>query len=253
LHSNNFIIINGDFRALSIKAYCAIASGLLLLVLAVSVSFAQSTDPQNTDPQNKDRQSSVTAIALFKDRVMLSVDGGRAKIVGVGSTYEGVKVLSSNTESATVELNGQRETLTLNSTVAISGELGVESSGIGGFINLTKKRDGHFHTVGQLNGRTINFLVDTGASIVVLSSQDAKRIGLEYEHGFVATASTASGDSPMYTIKANKINVGSIEINDVSVGVIEGRFPVTPLLGMSFLGELDMTQTGRTLKLEQRQ
>lgn len=247
MHLNKYILINGDLCALSIKAWTRITSSLWLLVLAVSVSFAQTNDQQTSD-----QQISVTAIALFKDRVMVSVNGGKAKIVSAGSSHDGVKVLSANTESATVEINGQRETLSLNSTVAISSELGVESSGIGGFINLTKKRDGHFHTVGQVNGRTVNFLIDTGASIVVLSSQDAKRIGLEYEHGFLATASTASGDSPMYTIKAERINVGSIEIEDVSVGVIEGRFPITPLLGMSFLGELDMTQTGRSLKLEQR-
>ena len=247
MHLNNYILINGDLCALFVKAWSRVASGLLLLVLVVSVSFAQSPDTQTID-----RAISVTAIALFKDRLMLSVDGGKAKIVSAGSTHEGVKVLSSNTDQAIVEVNGQREVLTLNSTVAISSELGVASSGIGGFINLTKKRDGHFHAVGQVNGRTVNFLIDTGASIVVLSSQDANRIGLEYQHGTLATASTASGDSPMYTIKAEKINVGSIEINDVSVGVIEGRFPTTPLLGMSFLGELDMTQTGRNLKLEQR-
>ena len=197
-------------------------------------------------------QTSVTAIALFKDRLMISVNGSKAKIVRVGNTHEGVKVLSSSTEQAIVEIDGKRETLTLNSTVAISNELGVQTSGIGGFINLTKKADGHFHTVGQVNGRTVNFLVDTGASIIVLSSDTAERIGLEYQHGFLATATTALGDSPMYTIKADTINVGSIQINDVSVGVIEGRFPVTPLLGMSFLGELNMTQTGRNLKLEKR-
>jgi len=219
----------------SFKNY--ILPAFIISMLVVSTSYAQS---------------SVTAIALFNDRAMLSVDGAKAKIVRAGSTHQGVKVISSNTDQAVVEVNGKREVLTLNSTVAISDELGTAVTGEGGSIDLVKKSDGHFHAVGQINGRTMNFLVDTGASIVVLSSVDAKRIGLEYKHGFVATASTASGDSPMYTIKAGRINVGGIQLNEVSLGVIEGRFPVVPLLGMSFLGQVDMTQSGQSLRLEQR-
>lgn len=234
--------LNNNFRNSVFEPLTRFGIVRLMAVLMVSVAAISAVKAQ----------TSVTAIALFKDRVMLSVDGSKAEIVHAGSTHAGVKVLSSDTEQAIVEINGQREILTLNSAVSVSSELGVAANEEGGSINLIKKRDGHFHTIGQVNGRTVNFLIDTGASIVVMSSDDAKRIGLEYKHGFVATASTASGDSPMYTIRADQIKIGNIQLEEVSLGVIEGRFPVTPLLGMSFLGQLDMTQTGRSLRIEQR-
>lgn len=251
MHLNNKFSSDG-FVALVSKAQLKfrlikpqrISSLFIKLLLALAFS--------SLIPGTSYAQTSVTAIALFKDRAMLSVDGSKAKIVRAGSTHAGVKVLSSSTEQAVVEINGKREVLTLNGTVDLSSELGVSTDEEGGSIELIKKPDGHFHAVGQVNGRTLNFLVDTGASIVVISSADAKRIGLEYKHGFVATASTASGDSPMYTIRAEQINVGGIELKEVSLGVIEGRFPITPLLGMSFLGELNMTQAGNNLRLEQR-
>ena len=60
--------------------------------------------------------ASVKAVALFEGRAMLSVDGGKAKIISEGKTLSGVKLISSNTSQAIIEVNGKRQTLKLNSS-----------------------------------------------------------------------------------------------------------------------------------------
>jgi len=143
---------------------------------------------------------SVAAIALFKDRAMLSVDGTKAKIVRAGSSYRGVKVISSNTSEAVVEIDGVRKTLTLNSTAVLGTALGTAPSSKATSVVLYENDVGFFESEGQVNGRSIRFLVDTGANLVVFNSRHASRLGLDYLSGDKGYASTASGRAPMYTI-----------------------------------------------------
>jgi len=196
---------------------------------------------------------SVTAIALFKDRAMLSVDGNKAKIVRAGDTHRGVKLISSSTSEAVVEVNGARETLELNGTVVLSQSLGAKASAAGlARVEIYVSQGGAFLSPGRINDRSLEFLVDTGASLVVLSSQQANRIGLEYRNGRRTIAATASGNAPMYTVNLPRMSLGEIEVANVEVGIIEGAFPQVPLLGMTFLQKVTMTRSGNVMVLEER-
>lgn len=196
---------------------------------------------------------SVTAVALFKDRAMLSVDGQKAKIVAAGSSHLGVKLISSSTDQAVVEVNGQRETLKLSSTAILSQSLGAKANASElARVELYVERGGSFTSRGEINDRSLNFLIDTGASLVVLSSRQANRIGLNYLDGQRSIAATASGNAPMYVLNVSRISVGGIEVRNVDVGVIEGAFPETPLLGMTFLSKVTMTRNGNIMVLEER-
>jgi len=168
----------------------------------------------------------VAAVALFKDRAMLSIDGKKAKIVRAGTSYQGVKVISSSTSEAVIEIDGTRKTLK---------------------VVLYENEVGFFESDGQVNGRSIKFLIDTGANLVVFSSSDAQRLGLDYESGEKGVASTASGVAPMYRINIDSISIGGVELENITAGVIEGSFPQTPLLGMTFLSRLNMNRTGQTM------
>ena len=196
-------------------------------------------------------QTTVQAIALFNNKAMLSVDGGKAKIIKKGDSYKGVRLLSSNTDQAVVEINGQKEVLTLNSTVALSEDLDTKIKPKAS-IQLRADKEGFFRSNGEINGRSLNFLVDTGANLVVLSSDQANRIGLEYRNGTPSYAVTASGTTPMYAIQIPKISFGGLELTNIEAGVIEGSFPVIPLLGMTFLSRLNMTRNGNIMKLTKR-
>jgi len=194
----------------------------------------------------------VAAVALFKDRAMLSVDGKKAKIVRAGTSYQGVKVISSSTSEAVIEIDGTRKTLKLNSTTVLGTSLGARSNTTVTSVVLYENEVGFFESDGQVNGRSIKFLIDTGANLVVFSSSDAERLGLDYESGEKGVASTASGVAPMYRINIDSISIGGVELENITAGVIEGSFPQTPLLGMTFLSRLNMNRTGQTMVLEKR-
>jgi len=197
--------------------------------------------------------ASVKAIALFENRAMLSVDGGKAKIIRAGKTLSGVKLVSSNTSEAVVEINGKRKTLKLNSSLILDEPLGSKaSSSYVENVQLTVDQQGFFRGKGAVNGKSLEFLVDTGANLVVLNSNEADSIGLDYKSGIKSTAQTASGVAPMFIVTANTISIGGIELSNVEMGVIEGNFPAYPLLGMTFLGRLNMERNGQIMTLSRR-
>jgi len=197
-------------------------------------------------------EKSITAIALFEGRAMLSIDGNKAKIMREGQTLKGVTLVSSNTSEAVIEVNGKRESLVLNSSTVVSDELGAFEVRERAIVELRETDLGFFESSGKVNGRNISFIVDTGASLVVMNSLQANQIGLEYKEGELGYASTASGTAPMYNISIDTISVGGIELNDVQAGVIEGSFPEKPLLGMTFLRKVNMTRNGTLMTLEER-
>lgn len=209
---------------------------LLLLMLVVLPSKAETT---------------VQTIALFDGKAMLSVNGKKAKIIKEGQTYQGVRLISADTDRAEIELDGKREIISLNSTVILSDTLGTKVPPKKS-TQLWADDQGFFRAEGEIDGAALEFLVDTGANLVVLSSDQADRIGLEYKNGTQTYAATASGTSPMYAIQLNQISFGGIELNNINAGIIEGAFPLVPLLGMTFLSRLDMTRSGNMMELKKR-
>ena len=196
-------------------------------------------------------ETTIQTIALFDGKAMLSINGKKAKIIKQGETYLGVRLIQSNTDEALVEFDGKRETLLLNSAVTLTDSLGTkvppkEST------QIWADGDGFFRATGSINGAPLRFLVDTGANLVVLSGDEADRIGLEYKNGTRTYAATASGTSPMYAIRLNQISFDGIELNNINAGVIEGPFPMIPLLGMTFLSRLDMNRSGNIMELKKR-
>ena len=198
-------------------------------------------------------ETTIQAIALFSDKAMLSVNGAKAKIIAVGENYKGVELVESNTDQAVVRAEGKEQTLTLSGTVILSGELGDNSPPPSSdFAQIFSDGTGFFRSRGSINGNAIQFLVDTGANIVVLSSRHADRVNLEYLDGTKGYATTASGVAPMYKLTIDKMSFEGIEIYNVEAGVIEGNYPSIPLLGMSFLQRLDMNRSGNMMTLKKR-
>lgn len=187
--------------------------------------------------------------ALFQDKAIVLVDGTRRVVKAGEATPEGVKLLSTDTreETAELEFNGRREVLRLGVVAAAF------ASAARGSVTLYAESSGHFHADGAINGVPVRFLVDTGATSIALSSAAAKRIGIDYRRlGRAGVASTAGGIVRTYNLKLDKVQVGDITLYGVEAGVIEGQFPSEVLLGMSFLGQVDMTRDGARLTMEQR-
>jgi aspartyl protease family protein len=122
----------------------------------------------------------------------------------------------------------------------------------GNSVTLTADGRGHFVTTGTVNGTSVRFLVDTGATSVVLSSADAQRVGIKYLDAPRTVSQTANGPVMVYRVKLDTLKVGDIEISNVDAIVAEGdRLPIA-LLGMSFLNRMEMRREGQTMTLINR-
>jgi len=105
----------------------------------------------------------------------------------------------------------------------------------GGAIEVPVGADGHFHLTLELNGAPVSFIVDTGASEVVLSRDDAARIGIDPDSlRFSRTALTANG--PVATARAvvESVRLGNLRDTNLAVSVNGGALDIS-LLGMSYL------------------
>jgi aspartyl protease family protein len=107
----------------------------------------------------------------------------------------------------------------------------------GGQVVLRRAEDGHFHADVGVNGRTIRMLVDTGASTIALSADDAARAGIDVESlSFTSFVSTANGVTAAADVRLSEVRVGPIVRRNVRAMVtrnLDGS-----LLGLSFLDQL---------------
>jgi aspartyl protease family protein len=100
---------------------------------------------------------------MLGGKALLIVDGGAPKTVAVGDTFKGVKVLSTQGDQAVIEINGKQHTLRVGDAPAsVGGGGGTGASG--NRVVLTAGNGGHFFTLGQINGKSTQMVVDTGAT-----------------------------------------------------------------------------------------
>ncbi len=110
-----------------------------------------------------------------------------------------------------------------------------------------------YMTVGNINGRSVRFLVDTGASAISMNTEQAKQLGIHYDKtGIPAGVSTASGFVKAYRVRLKSVSVGKITQTNVEAFVIDGNHPGPILLGMSFLGRLSVEHSGNAMTLIQK-
>lgn len=184
---------------------------------------------------------------LFPGKALLTINGGAPRIVALGvKTDEGVKVLSIEGETATLEVDGKKRVLRVGQNVAS------QSSGSGpATVVLTADSGGHFLATGSINGKTVRFIVDTGASLISLGASDARRLGIDSSKGQPGIANTANGQTMVLRVKLDTVRVGEIVMNNVDAIVHQNDLPIA-LLGMSFLNRMEMQRDGDTMTLKKR-
>jgi aspartyl protease family protein len=193
---------------------------------------------------------SVALQGMLGNKALLIVGGGAPKTVAPGESWQGVKVVSTAGDEAVVEVNGKRHTLRVGDAPASVGGSG-GAVPRGSRIVLTAGSGGHFFTPGQINGRTVNFVVDTGATSIALGATEADRIGLDYKKGQLGYSSTANGVVTTYRVRLNSVRIGDVEIFDVEASVLPAAMPVV-LLGNTFLSRFQMTRQNDQMVLERR-
>jgi len=191
--------------------------------------------------------ASVEAVGLFKDRAMLKHQG-KVFLLRVGETTEGgVHLVAANADYALVRLGSEEYRLTL-STGMRGGFKPVSKAS----ISILPDKFDQFRVLGSINRRSVNFLVDTGASVVAMSEVHASAMGINYlsssEQGIVLTA---SGEAKSYFVELDELEVGGIRVRNVKAAIIVGSYPVEVLLGMSFLSKVTMRNENGVLTIEQ--
>jgi aspartyl protease family protein len=194
----------------------------------------------------------IDVVALIKGKATLVIDKGQPRTLSVGQTSpEGVKLLEADADSATVEVNGKRETI----AAGARGSVVAAGASIGGSglrkVTLYPNSLGHFVSIGSVNGVPVRFMVDSGATSVVLPVSEAKRAGVDYLHGQSGSSMTANGMIGVYRVTLNSVKVGELELRDVPAEVIATPMNES-LLGMSFLSRVEMQRNGQYMTLAQK-
>jgi len=191
--------------------------------------------------------AAIEAVGLFKDRAMLKYQG-KVFLLRVGETSEdGAYLIKANANYALVRLDNREHHLTL-STGMRGGFKPVSKAS----ISILPDEFDQFRVGGSINRHPVNFLVDTGASIVAMSEVDATAMGIDYlsssEQGKVLTA---SGEAKSYFINLEELEVGGIRVRNVKAAIIVGSYPAEILLGMSFLSKVTLRNVNGVLTIEQ--
>ena len=192
--------------------------------------------------------SSVRVLGLFKNRAVVLIDG-KQRVLRVGETSpEGLKLISADSESARLEYAGERFRATLDNRVSARNKSADSEE-----VQIWRNTQGMYATTGSINGLPVSLLVDTGATQVAMNSAQARHLGIDYRvTGTPAVITTASRVERAWAVRLDSVKVGEIEMRNVDGVVIEGAQPATILLGMSFLGRLDMSNDGHLLTLRKK-
>ncbi len=204
----------------------------LFLIFSYSASYAIDT---------------LNVVGLFPGKVVVSIDN-KQYVIRQGSEKQGVKYIKLQGENVVLEVNGKQSVYKMGSAVSLN------------FHKAEVKRKtlfadsrGMFRTIGSINGHPIPFLVDTGATTIAMSSDQAKKLNIRYRlDGRQTTARTASGIAKAYRVKLKSVKVGEISQLNVDGLVIVGPYPREVLLGMSFLNRLKVEKIGDSMMLESR-
>jgi aspartyl protease family protein len=183
---------------------------------------------------------------IFPGKALLTINGGPPRIVAIGTTVDGVKVVSILGDTATVEFDGGKRILRVGQNVAAQ-----RSTAARQIAFLTADFYGHFITTGYINGISARFMVDTGASMISIGASDARRLALNTRGGRRSAVSTANGLAYGTRIKLDTVRVGDITVNGVDAFVNETDMPFV-LLGMSFLNRMEMVRDGERMTLKKR-
>jgi aspartyl protease family protein len=199
----------------------------------------------------------VRVIGLTAGKAVIVIDGGKPRTLSAGeSTPEQVRLISATSEQAVLEIAGKRRTLTIGQNPSYSLGDGAGDGPAASTVQramLVSDGRGHFFATAAVNGAPVRFLVDTGASVVTLSSADAKRAGIAYRSGDKALLQTANGAVPAYRVKLDTVRLGEITLNNVDGVVVEGDvLGGVALLGMSFLNRTEMRRDGDSMTLRRR-
>ena len=115
-------------------------------------------------------------------------------------------------------------------------------------IVLEQDRNGHYQVQGEINNQPVTFMIDTGATDVIIPKHIAQRLKLK--QGVASQASTANGLITVYATRLKSVSLGAIILHDIKASINPHVEYDEILLGMSFMKHLELAQRGKELTLK---
>ncbi len=192
---------------------------------------------------------SVNLSGMLGARALLVIDGNAPRALAPGETFRGVRVVSTQDQSAVLDIAGKRQTLRIGDAPVSVGQ--TMAADYGNRVVLSADSEGHFVTQGHLNAKPVQFLIDTGATAIGISVSDAERIGLLYKQGQPVQVATANGTVRGWRVRLASVRLSDVEVREIDAVVTPNTMPFV-LLGNSFLARFQMTRNNEQMVLVKR-
>jgi aspartyl protease family protein len=157
---------------------------------------------------------------VLGSKAMLMINGGEPQSVAVGQSLEGVRVVSVQGDQVVIEIGGKKRPLRVGQHA-----IGAAAADGSGKITMTADNQGHFYTTGTINGVSVRFLVDTGATMISLGATDARRVGLDFNRGQKGMTQTANGQVVVSKIQLDTVRIGDVTLHNVDALVHQTKCP----------------------------
>ncbi len=174
---------------------------------------------------------------LFGGSAVLVINGKQRLLKKGQTSPEGVTLIESDSRQAVLEVDGRQMTLGLSDQISSSFKAAEVAE-----VRIPRADNGHYFVSGFINGRPVDFMVDTGATSIAMNLHHAEQLGVNFRRGNKGSASTAGGMVNTYHVPLDKLVIGNITLHQVDATVVIGDFPSQVLLGNSFLSRVEMTE-----------
>jgi aspartyl protease family protein len=190
---------------------------------------------------------SVEVQGLMRDTAVLRIDGRQQTLRAGQRSDSGVLLVSATPKQAVVEVDGRRHTLTLSQRISSSF-----AAADRGEVRVSRDAHNRYLTYGEVNGRRLLMLIDTGATQIALNEEHARLLGLDYRNAPSGQAATAGGMVQAWQVQLERVAVGPITLHQVPAMVLSGGFPTEVLLGMSYLKHVNLSEQDGVMVLQQK-
>ncbi len=174
------------------------------------------------------------------DKALLNINGRLVELTPGQSSNNGVKLLTANKETITVKVDGKRYLYKINIS---KGTILADE------LRLLPALNGNYLANGRINGKNVAFVVDTGASFIAMNKNLARALKINPGNKKIEIQ-TASGTEINYLVMLDTVSVGDINMYNIPAVISNHDYPKEPLLGMSFLQHVNMSQENGQMVLK---
>lgn len=166
-----------------------------------------------------------------------------------GQAINDVLLIEAGNRYALLEINGLRQRLSVNSQVRVKANYYEKSNKP---VVIKAKAGGHHWVNGTINGKSVNFIVDTGASSISMNQSTASRLGINYRNAKKIRTNTANGTVEGNVVSLKRVAIGDIVQRNVTASVLPDNSLSVVLLGNSFLSKVDLRIDEGVMTLQAR-